>query len=379
MVLSNFKFTKSNILDNLRGWHTGRKIIVIESDDWGSIRMPSKEVYEKCLKEGYQVDRTEYERYDTILSQDDLELLFSLLLSFRDKNGNHPVFTANCVVANPDFEKIRQNNFENYYYELITETFRKYPIHHNNFKLWQEGIKNNIFFPQFHAREHLNVSLFMEALRRGDPAAHFGFENKMPGCIPHGPEVKGNGYIEATKYNSIEDKIRKIAIFLEGLDLFETLFGYRSETIIPPNYIWSPDFDKEVLSKGVRFFQGVRKMIEPVEDGNDKFHTHYLGQRNKLGQIYLIRNALFEPAVMYKIGIKDPVERCLSDISVSFKMHKPAIISSHRINYAGFINANNRDRTLKMLDQILKTALKKWPDIEFMNSSQLGDTINLSI
>lgn len=29
---------------NLPGWHTRRKIVVIESDDWGSIRMPSKEV-----------------------------------------------------------------------------------------------------------------------------------------------------------------------------------------------------------------------------------------------------------------------------------------------------------------------------------------------
>ena len=37
-----------NIFHNLLsipGWRTNRHIVVIESDDWGSIRMPSKEVY----------------------------------------------------------------------------------------------------------------------------------------------------------------------------------------------------------------------------------------------------------------------------------------------------------------------------------------------
>ena len=28
-------------LSNLPGWRTSRKIVVIESDDWGTIRMPS--------------------------------------------------------------------------------------------------------------------------------------------------------------------------------------------------------------------------------------------------------------------------------------------------------------------------------------------------
>ncbi len=53
-------------LINLLGWRTSRKIVVIESDDWGSIRMPSHDVYTKCLKEGYPVDKNAYERYDSL-------------------------------------------------------------------------------------------------------------------------------------------------------------------------------------------------------------------------------------------------------------------------------------------------------------------------
>ena len=161
--------------------------------------MPSKEVYKKCLEAGYSVDKNPYERYDSLLSQNDLEMLFNLLTGFKDKNGNYPVITANCVVANPDFEKIRQNNFEYYFYELIVETFKRYPEHSNNFQIWKQGIESRIFFPQFHAREHLNVSLFMNALQKGDPYVLSGFENKMPGSIGRGNEAKGNLYVEATR------------------------------------------------------------------------------------------------------------------------------------------------------------------------------------
>lgn len=371
------KFKKKlalHYLLNLPGWHTNRKIVVIESDDWGSIRMPSREVYNKCLKAGYPVNKNVYERYDSLASEEDIELLFGLLVSFKDKKGNHPVITANCVVANPDFEKIKADNFKNYHYELITETFKRYPKHFTCFDLWKKGMEFKIFHPQYHAREHLNVSLFMDALRKGNRDVRFGFDHQMPGCIPKGPDVKGNDYIEATKYTSQIDKTKKIADYLEGLDIFEKLFNYRSETVIPPNYIWSPDYNEPVFNKGVTTFQGIRKICEPVPGGKNKYHTFFLGTKNKLGQIYLIRNAFFEPS-LFRLGFEDPIDRCLSDITIAFRMQKPAVICSHRINYVGFIDQANRDRTLRMLNILLTKALRNWPDIEFLTSDQLGNTI----
>jgi len=38
------KALRKNLV-NIPGWRTNRKIVVIESDDWGSVRMPSREVY----------------------------------------------------------------------------------------------------------------------------------------------------------------------------------------------------------------------------------------------------------------------------------------------------------------------------------------------
>ena len=56
-----FKQIVTHNLLNIPGWRTKRKIVVIESDDWGSIRMPSRDIYEKLLAEGYRVDLNKYE------------------------------------------------------------------------------------------------------------------------------------------------------------------------------------------------------------------------------------------------------------------------------------------------------------------------------
>lgn len=375
-MITKMKQYISRHLTNLSGWRTDRNIIVIESDDWGSIRMPSPQVYKECLRAGYRVDKIAYERFDSLASEDDLELLFDLLSQYRDHQGAPAVLTANILTANPDFRKIKSSNFQDYSYELITETFKRYPRHARCLELWKEGKGKGVFFPQSHGREHLNVSMFMRALQQGDPDVHFAFKHHMPGSIPKTNFAGGNKYVETLRYTDEQDKNEKLSIILAGLDQFELLMGYRSETFTPPNYLWIPDFDASMFVHGVRFYQGRKKMIEPLGDGNIQVHSHPLGAQNSFGQTYMMRNASFEPALFN--GGDDPVDRCLKDISTAFRMGKPAVISSHRLNYVGYIDENNRDRNLKRLEYLLVQILKKWPDVTFMNSLQLGNLMTNS-
>src|SRR5699024_130797 len=188
-------------------------------------------------------------------------------------------------------------------------------------------------YPQSHGREHLNVSMFMNALQQGDEDVLCGFEHKMPGSMPKGRAGVGNILVESLRYNNQQDKKQKLDIILEGLDLFETLMGYRSETFIPPNYLWSPDYNVSMAAADVRFYQGRRKMKEPRFGGSIRLNSYRLGEKNEYGQRYLVRNAFFEPTLSNQNG--DPVGRCLKDVAAAFKMNKPAIICSHRLNYVG--------------------------------------------
>jgi hypothetical protein len=48
----------------------------------------------------------------------------------------------------------------------------------------------------------------------------------------------------------------------------------------------------------------------------------------------------------------------------------------HRLNFIGFISPSNRNKNLPKFKSLLEQILKKWPDTEFMTSSQLGELIN---
>lgn len=85
---------------------------------------------------------------------------------------------------------------------------------------------------------------------------------------------------------------------------------------------------------------------------------------------------MFEP---YKLFPGKFTSSVLDDARIAFSCGKPLVISSHRINYVGSLEPTLRDYTLDHLDTILKALLKKYPEIEFMSSDQLGDYMSNDI
>ena len=70
-------------IKNIPGWRTNRKILVFESDDWGSIRTKSAESLDALKRKGFEVDKCHYMQNDSLASEDDLQELFNLLLSLQ--------------------------------------------------------------------------------------------------------------------------------------------------------------------------------------------------------------------------------------------------------------------------------------------------------
>ncbi len=361
-------FISSNLI-NYKGWKTNKKIVVFESDDWGSVRMPSVETYKTLKQNGIQVDKSPYCKFDSLASEYDLDYLFSTLLKYKDNNGNSPIITANTVIANPDFEKIKAADYSIYYFEPFTETLKRYPQHHNSFELWKQGINSGIFFPQFHGREHVNVAMWLDLLRKNDTAFRLAFENKMWGLsndlFPLLPKS-----IQAT-FDSKDNNLLQESI-KSGLALFEQIFGYKSESFIANNFIWDARLNSTLSAHGVRYLQGMKYQILPKEANEKrKLLRHHIGEINKYNQTYLIRNCAFEPSVD-GYGF----EKTLKEIGNAFFWKKPAIISTHRINFIGFLDERNRTSNLKSFSLLLENILKKWPDVEFMTTVSLGHLIS---
>lgn len=373
-MFQRFKSEIGQNITNAKGWRTKRKIVVFESDDWGSIRMPGKEAYHNFLDAGYDITNDPYCRFDTLANSEDLNSLFAVLRSFKDSRDRHPKFTFNTVVANPNFSKIRNSNFSSYFYEPFTETLKNYYPDEDVIQLWREGIDEQLIKPQFHGREHVNVLMWLQNLKEDNKPLLKAFDLGFWG-LPIKYYKKQNIHIQAAfgqySQESLEFYKKNIS---EGLSLFEEIFGFRSKTFIANNYTYPEELNNTLFENGVVGIQGMRKQKIPRRSGNLRYKEIFTGLRNEFSQVYTVRNASFEPS--QKPEQFQDIRNCLRSISNSFYWGKPAIITSHRLNFIGSLDQENRNINLKLLRELIKSILLKWPEVEFLSSDELIDVIN---
>ena len=375
MYTGNKKSELKIYVSNLFGWRTNRKLIVIESDDWGSVYMSDKRALEEMKAKGIPL-HSHYLKNDTLESNEDMEMLMDVLRKHKDASGRYVVMTGVNVVANPDFEKIKANGFKKYEYELFTETAKRFPQSDRIHSLWKQGIEERLLVPVFHGREHLNVQRWMKLLQEGNETLRIAFEYGVS-TLPR--EINGEELTDLRAAFDIDTQndLKYLEKVIDtGLDEFESLFGYKSTFFIPTNGPFNNNLEGLLSKKGVKYIGTGKIQQEPLGEGKYKKHFRYLGKKNRLGQMYLTRNCFFEPISEEFPKERDWVASCLKEIEIAFNCHKPATISSHRVNYMGTINPENRAEGLKKLDQLLGAIIKKWPDVEFITSMELGDIIN---
>ena len=374
-MINYLKSTLRRNLINARGWRTNRKIIVFESDDWGMIRTSSIIAQKELIKNGYNVSQCPYNDNDRLESDEDIEALGEVLLSVKDSLGNPAKFTINNVVANPDFKKINDDAFKNYYYQPFTETLKNQEDSQNVIRLFKEGVSHGIFQPQLHGREHINIRLWLQRLQQGDSKAIDAFQHKMF-TVHHSGSISGRrDNLDAFGNLTLRgDSFDYGKIVKEAQQIFSNTWGFKSKSFIAPCYVWHPSLEKLLNNEGIKYIQGTHVQRIPID--NTSFHIkgryHYTGQKNKLGQYYMIRNCFFEPT---ESGSDYAMEKTIKEIQSSFFYKKPAIISSHRVNYIGTLNPDNRKLNLKLLDKLLHEIIKRWPEVEFMSTDELGELI----
>jgi hypothetical protein len=351
---------------NRKGQAVKEKLIVIESDDWGAIRTPSKEALAYFEQKGFDIANSIYKN-DALASQDDLEKLFEVLQKYKGSDGKPAVITANAIMANPDFGKIEANGFQQYFWEPFSQTLKRYPKHQDNLKLWKQGKENGIFNPQFHGREHLNINRWMKALQAKDEAIMASFEQQTT--------YSGKGdysFMEAYDWDSPSDIEQHKTIIAEGLEIFKEHFGFTPKSFIAPCYNWDTKLEPFLAGQGIEWIQSLRSQLQPTGVFNEyQAIRHSFGQQQN-GLRYNIRNCFFEPSMLPQ---KDWVDASLAQVQAAFLFSRPAVICSHRINFVGYINPENGERGLNDLNLLLKAIVRKWPEAKFISTDELSKYI----
>lgn len=363
-----------NILNSLRyliGWKTKRKIIVIESDDWGSERFPSLEVRHKYQNAGYPIEKCGFSMYDIVENDKDVSELLDLISGFKDSKGNQPKLTLFCNVANPDYQKILESDFEKYSYLSIEQTYKNYIGSEKVIELLKLGESNNLVELQFHGREHLYVNRWLRKLKENHFETLEGFKNRFFGFSSSYVQEVVNGYRAAYDLDFPEDLIFQKEIVRDGLRLFSQIFGKKASVFVAPDGPFNNKLEEDLFLAGIQYIGASRIQIEPLGFGKYQRKFHYLGQRNKFNQIYLTRTLGFEPISI----ISGNIDKAMKMMETSFAWNSPVVISTHRANYVSGLCPKNKQNGLKSLQVLLQKILQKWPEAEFMSSSELGDLI----
>jgi hypothetical protein len=235
-------------------------------------------------------------------------------------------------------------------------------------------MRDGIFVPQFHGRGHVMAIHWLKALRKDQGKIRLAFDHRMFD-LSESFRTSENSFMRALNYDSREELAFQKESIVDGARLFEEIFGYRSRTFIAPCYSWSRELNPTFRQVGIEAFQGTWYQLEPLPGGLHRFNKriHYTGQKNKLGQYFLVRNVEFEPSQDHG---QDWTAKALAGIETAFRWGKPAIVQAHRLNFIGYIDPTNRERNLPLFASLLKEIVKRWPNVEFMSSDRLLDAIS---
>ncbi|SHE34779.1 hypothetical protein SAMN05443144_101103 [Fodinibius roseus] len=369
---------KRNIIlnaKNLMGWRTNRKIVVISVDDYGNVRLDSKAARERMDKEGMKI-YNRFDALDTLETRRDLEALYEVLTSVKDKNDRNALLSSFAVPCNINFEKMREESFQDYHYELLPHTFDKLSeqqpeAYIGAWELLQEGMERRLMVPFFHGREHLNLKVLEEKLAARDPEVITALENRSYTSISSS-KYQTISAMAAFDFWKFKENERFTDIIADGLEAFEKVYGYRSDHFNPPGGREHPVIHKALKENGVKYIDTPLLKQEHQGNGKHKKVFNYTGKKNDLGQTYLVRNVVFEPTEDRGV---DWVSYAMKQIEAAFRWNRPAIISSHRVNFCGHIDPENREEGLHALKELLQKVTKRWPQVEFLAANELGALI----
>lgn len=308
-------------------WHR-LKAVVLESDDWGLCAWVPDDQAHRVLAGQPAFRSAAGQRYgrSTLEHAHDVDRLAATLLEFRGGDGLPPVWQANTIVAAPDWARLVPPHFD-------VESLPLAPLGAAGSRWPRPGLldavrragQQGVWWPELHGLHHLPATAWLAALRRGDHDARAAHEQQSPVCAA----VEAAG-----EYDASEPREVRAADLREAVARFTALFGRAPRSLCPPDYRFDDWFEAEAEALGLDTIQG------KPEQGSGRLvalrrrwlqlsFPHRAGQR-----FYLPPRIAFEPRGEAGPGGRLGADAALRAAREAWKRGQPAVLSTHRLNYA---------------------------------------------
>ena len=316
-------------------WHRLRAV-VLESDEWGLCAWVPDDRAHRVLS-NQPAFRTEaglrYGR-STLESAEDVRLLAAELLDWRGGDGFPPVWQANTIVANPDYTRMQPPLFE--FDELPLCMHPELPSRWERPGLWdavRRAVSDGVWWAELHGLHHLPETAWVNALRRGESDALRALEQSSP----IGRAVEAGG-----EYDAAEPRERRARNVRRAVQAFRTLFGRAPTSFCPPDYRFDDWFEAEAAAIGLTTIQG---KAEQAGRGWAPLRRRWMGLRfphHDGSRFHMPPRIAFEPEGRAHPDGPRGLDATFRGVHAAWARGRPAVVSSHRMNYAHLDPAHSR-------------------------------------
>jgi len=356
--------------------------VVIESDDWGycawvpdESEFISPESASHLLAQWNVPGAGLGSPYSgsTLESAADVARLKEALLGFRGGDGLAPIFQPNYILAAPDFEAIRKSDFGSFemqYYPDFTGKWRRDGLHREVL----EAMRVGVWAPEYHGLMHFNPEAWLQLLREGHPGTVEMFRRGISVSDAEDDEYEYDPRLSAPFRQSFIER---------GVQRFKEVFGKEPCSSIAPDTFWTADTEGLLRQAGIRVIQSWRSQktagIAPKPAGANLLGRFTRAWRKMTRPTvhhdpgadltYLSRTAFFEPSGNPESTLG--ATNCLGQVRASFERGEPAIISTHRHNFA-HLDHRVIQENMRQFRQLLEGIIEMSPSVVFLTDCEVA-------
>jgi hypothetical protein len=302
------------------------RAVAIESDDWG---LPG---FAPSLGAWAGLDRQKLapgafpEVYwgSTLEDSSMVAALCRILADHPGRDGLGAVFQPNYVLGSLEWVPSGGGG------SWREHVFPQVPAVYRRPGLWsavREGLNSGLWYPELHARWHYDPNWRRE-LALSTNQARLATERGIT-LFPRSEEAR-----ELGSWRPLAELQAELE---QSRAIFTRAFGRPPGSIIAPDYTWNARVEGLWSSMGFKVIQAKREQRNPdlgvgINARLKKFWLRQYEMRRYPDRIYLQRNCRLEP-----VQSADPqavVAACLAQTREAWNRGQPAIVESHRVNFA---------------------------------------------
>lgn len=340
-----------------------RPLVFLGSDDWGRVGVRDREGFEQLRSTGLKLGEHPYDFY-TLETANDVGELASMLAKHRDYRGWPARMTMNFCLANLDFPRMRELGFAQIELMYLNRGLPGHWSRPGLFEAYRGGISQEVFCPAMHGLTHFCPVAIENALAENGERARLLrhlWEAETPYIHWRMPWVGYEYWNPEKPHAGFLSFDRQRDLIQESHAQFTAFFGMQPISACAAGGRDNSNTRRAWAEVGIRVIHN--------GSGSGMRPPHM----DELGLLHLYRVIDLEPAQK-----EVDTEKYLEIAACCVGRGIPIVISTHSINFHSSIR-NFRTPALQALDSLLRALELRYPDLLYVNDSELYSLVNEGI